>query len=129
MVLAVRPRHAVLTDPAALAVRIDAAAEDVAELAVLAVPAEVPAVVTLARSAVARAYWSHGYLVAGQPGVAVDGGDVGGEDEEEEEEDREQGQKEVGPGGHCDKILSNVWFGIKLSSYSYTKDCFYLATS
>ena len=52
VLLAVGPGHALLADPAALAVRIDAAAEDVAELAVLAVPAEVPAVLTLARSAV-----------------------------------------------------------------------------
>ena len=113
--LAVRPRHAFLADPAALAVGVDGAAEDVAPLAVLAVPAEVPTVLTLARSSVARAHRACRDLVV-QLEVAVVGAGVGGEDEEE---DREQGQ-EVGPGGHCDKTVSNlyylVWFGIKFST-------------
>ena len=115
MPLAVRPRHAFLADPAAFAVGVDGAAEDVAPLAVLAVPAEVPTVLTLSRSSVARAHRARRDLVV-QLEVAVVGAGVGGEDEEE---DREQGQ-EVGPGGHCDKTVSNlyylVWFGIKFST-------------
>ena len=105
--LAVRPRHALLADPAALAVGVDATAEDVAELAVFAVPAEVPTVLTLPRDSVAR---TCGYLVAAQLEGAVVGGDLGGEEEEEEgEEDREQG-----PGGHCDndKTVCYVMFGL-----------------
>merc|ERR1719195_1732196 len=100
VLLAVGPRHALLADPAALAVGVDAAAEDVTELTVLAVPTEVPTVVAFARHTVAR---NHGYLVAAQLEVAVVGTDVGGEDEEKE--DREHGEYEVGAGGHCDKCL------------------------
>ena len=113
MLLAVGPGHALLTHPAALAVGVDGAAEDVAPLAVLAVPAEVPAVITLARSSVAGSQWAHGYLVVGQLEVAVVSSDVGGE-EQQEQEDREQGQEEVGPGGHCDRVF--LIFGL-VSSY------------
>ena len=87
VLLAVRPRHTLLAHPAALAVGVDGAAENVAELTVLAVPTEVPTVVAFTRDAVAR---SHRDLVAAQLEVAVVGTDVGREDEEEDE-DREQG--------------------------------------
>ena len=117
MLLAVGPGHALLTHPAALAVGVDGAAEDVAPLAVLAVPAEVPAVITLARSSVAGSQWAHGYLVGGQLEVAVVSSDVGGE-EQQEQEDREQGQEEVGPGGHCDRVF--LIFGLVSSYISFT---------
>ena len=113
MLLAVGPGHALLTHPAALAVGVDGAAEDVAPLAVLAVPAEVPTVLTLARSSVARAHRAPRDLVV-QLEVAVVGAGVGGEDEEE---DREQGQ-EVGPGGHCDRVF--LIFGLVSSYISFT---------
>ena len=85
VLLAARPRHAVGADVAALAVGVDGAAEDVAELAVLAVPAEVAAVLALA------AHGARGDLVTGDLVSAVGGG--GAEDGGEE-------QEEAGGGGH-----------------------------
>ena len=106
VLLAICPRHALLADPAALAVGVDATAEDVAELAVFAVPAEVPTVLTLSRDSVAG---TCGYVVAAKLEGVVVGGDPSGEEEEEEGKDREQG-----PAGHCDndKTVCYVMFGL-----------------
>ena len=85
VLLAARPRHAVGADVAALAVGVDGAAEDVAKLAVLAIPAEVAAVLALA------AHGPRGDLVGGDLVSAVGG--AGAEDGGEE-------QEEAGGGGH-----------------------------
>ena len=85
VLLAARPRHAVGADVAALAVGVDGAAKDVAEPAVLAVPAEVAAVLALA------AHGPRGDLVGGDLVPAVGG--AGAEDGGEE-------QEEAGGGGH-----------------------------
>ena len=91
--LAVRPRYAFLADPAALAVGVDGAAEDVAPLAVLAVPAEVAAVLALA------AHGPRGDLVGGDLVPAVGG--AGAEDGGEE-------QEEAGGGGHGAGVRAGV---------------------
>ena len=93
VLLAARPRHAVGADVAALAVGVDGAAEDVAEPAVLAVPAEVAAVLALA------AHGPRGDLVGGDLVSAVGG--AGAEDGGEE-------QEEAGGGGHGAGVRAGV---------------------
>ena len=93
VLLAARPRHAVGADVAALAVGVDGAAEDVAELAVLAIPAEVAAVLALA------AHGPRGDLVGGDLVSAVGG--AGAEDGGEE-------QEEAGGGGHGAGVRAGV---------------------
>ena len=93
VLLAARPRHAVGADVAALAVGVDGAAEDVAKLAVLAIPAEVAAVLALA------AHGPRGDLVGGDLVSAVGG--AGAEDGGEE-------QEEAGGGGHGAGVRAGV---------------------